>query len=185
MKSIHWVVIASIITLLSACLSPNYENSTGQDVAADKAEITQDMRHQVIDDLVTQFMPPKSDSDQWDTEGLQAAITEELGLEALVVEWAAAEGVDDGVIRARLEDLSDEFMAKKAVDFGPETNNRPSKLDPAGTVTPNLFHSSLISQSNESAGSVTPSNETAGSVTISNVSVGIQTPSNVSAVPAQ
>jgi len=174
MKSIHWVVIASIITLLSACLSPNYENSTGQDVAADKAEITQDMRHQVIDDLVTQFMPPKSDSDQWDTEGLQAAITEELGLEALVVEWAAAEGVDDGVIRARLEDLSDEFMAKKAVDFGPETNNRPSKLDPAGTVTPNLFHLSLISQSNKSAGTVTPSN----------VSVGISTPPQVSAVPA-
>ena len=174
MKSIHWVVIASIITLLSACLSPNYENSTGQDVAADKAEITQDMRHQVIDDLVTQFMPPKSDSDQWDTEGLQAAIAEELGLEALVVEWAAGEGVDDGVIRARLEDLSDEFMAKKAVDFGPETNNRLSKLDPAGTVTPNLFHLSLISQSNESAGTVTPSN----------VPVAISTPSQVSAVPA-
>ena len=89
--------------------------------AGDLAEITQDMRHQVIDDLVTQFMPPKSYSDQWDTEGLQAAIAEELGLEALVVEWAAAEGVDDDVIREKLEDLSDEFMAKKAVDFGPET----------------------------------------------------------------
>ena len=28
MKSIHWVAIASIMALLSACLSPNYENST-------------------------------------------------------------------------------------------------------------------------------------------------------------
>ena len=89
--------------------------------AGDLAEITQDMRHQVIDDLVTQFMPPKSYSDQWDTEGLQVAIAEKLGLEGLVVEWAAAEGVDDDVIREKLEDLSDEFMAKKAVDFGPET----------------------------------------------------------------
>ena len=184
MKSIHWVAIASIMTLLSACLSPNYENATGQDVAADKAEITQDMRHQVIDDLVTQFMPPKSDSNQWDTEGLQAAIAEELGLEALVVDWASAEGVDDDVIRARLENLSDEFMAKKAVDFGPETTNRLSKLDPAETVTPNIALL-MISKSNGSAGSVTPSNESAGSVTISNVSVGIQTPSNVSAVPSQ
>jgi preprotein translocase subunit SecA len=89
--------------------------------AEDLAEITQDMRHQVIDDLVTQFMPPKSYSDQWDTEGLQAAVAEDLGLQALVVEWAAAEGVDDDAIREKLEDFSDEFMAKKAVDFGPET----------------------------------------------------------------
>ena len=89
--------------------------------AEDLAEITQDMRHQVIDDLVTQFMPPKSYSDQWDTEGLQTAVAESLGLQALVVEWAAAEGVDDDTIREKLEDFSDEFMAKKAVDFGPET----------------------------------------------------------------
>ena len=88
--------------------------------AENLAEITQDMRHQVIDDLVAQFMPPKSYSDQWDTEGLQTAVAENLGLQALVVEWAAQEGVDDDTIREKLEDLGDEFMAKKAVDFGPE-----------------------------------------------------------------
>ena len=88
--------------------------------ADDLAEITQDMRHQVIDDLVTQFMPPKSYADQWDTEGLQAAVSENLGLDAPVSNWAAEEGVDDDTIREKLEDLGDEFMAKKAVDFGPE-----------------------------------------------------------------
>ena len=88
--------------------------------AEDLAEITQDMRYQVIDDLVTQFMPPKSYADQWNTEGLQSALLEGVGLEAPVVEWAAEEGVDDDIIREKLEDLSDKFMAKKAVDFGPE-----------------------------------------------------------------
>ena len=88
--------------------------------AEDLAEITQDMRHQVIDDLVTQFMPPKSYADQWDTEGLQAAVSENLGLDAPVAQWAAEEGVDDDTIREKLEDLGDAFMAKKAVDFGPE-----------------------------------------------------------------
>ena len=88
--------------------------------ADDLAEITQDMRHQVIDDLVTQFMPPKSYADQWDTESLQAAVSENLGLDAPVSKWAAEEGVDDDTIRENLEDLGDEFMAKKAVDFGPE-----------------------------------------------------------------
>ncbi|WP_347827989.1 preprotein translocase subunit SecA [uncultured Planktomarina sp.] len=88
--------------------------------ADDLAEITQDMRHQVIDDLVTQFMPPKSYADQWDMEGLQAAVSENLGLDAPVSKWAAEEGVDDETIREKLEDLGDKFMAKKAVDFGPE-----------------------------------------------------------------
>ena len=88
--------------------------------ADDLAEITQDMRHQVIDDLVTQFMPPKSYADQWDVESLQAVLVENLGVDAPVVKWAAQEGVDDDTIREKLEDLSDDFIARKAVEFGPE-----------------------------------------------------------------
>ncbi|MFY0693196.1 MAG: preprotein translocase subunit SecA [Paracoccaceae bacterium] len=86
----------------------------------DVNEITQDMRHQVIDDLVDAFMPPKTYADQWDTEGLYDAIKEKLGIDVPVVEWAAEEGVDDGEISERLYRSADEFMAKKAVDFGPE-----------------------------------------------------------------
>jgi len=86
--------------------------------AEDLAEITQDMRHQVIDDLMAQFMPSKSYADQWDTEGLQAAVFEQLGFEVPVPDWAAEEGVDDEEIFIKLENASDAFMAKKAVDFG-------------------------------------------------------------------
>ncbi|WP_133485329.1 preprotein translocase subunit SecA [Aliiroseovarius marinus] len=89
--------------------------------AEDLSEIAGDMRHQVIDDLVDQYMPPKSYADQWDTQGLQAAVIEHLGFEEPVVDWAAEEGVDDDSIRERLYDASDAFMAKKAADFGPET----------------------------------------------------------------
>ena len=86
--------------------------------AEDLAEITQDMRHQVIDDLMAQFMPSKSYADQWDTEGLQSAVVEQLGFEVPVSDWAAEEGVDDEEICIKLENASDAFMAKKAVDFG-------------------------------------------------------------------
>ena len=89
--------------------------------AEDLSEIAGDMRHQVIDDLVDQYMPPKSYADQWDTQGLQADVIEHLGFEEPVVDWAAEEGVDDDSIRERLYDASDAFMAKKAADFGPET----------------------------------------------------------------
>ena len=65
------------------------------------ARSLQDMRHQVIDDLVDQHLPPKSYADQWDTEGLHAACREWLGLDLPVAAWAAEEGVDqDGDARA-------------------------------------------------------------------------------------
>ncbi|WP_147126608.1 preprotein translocase subunit SecA [Shimia ponticola] len=88
--------------------------------AEDVSEITQDMRHQVIEDLVTHYMPPKSYADQWDTEGLYAEVIEKLGIDVPIMAWADEEGVDDNDIRERLEKETDEFMAKKAVAFGTE-----------------------------------------------------------------
>ncbi len=88
--------------------------------ADEVGEITQDMRHQVIDDLVDQYMPPKSYADQWNTQGLYVAVIEQLGLDVPVMDWADEEGVDNEEIADRLYKASDEFMAKKATDFGPE-----------------------------------------------------------------
>jgi len=89
--------------------------------ADDLSDIVADMRHQVIDDLIDAYMPPKSYADQWDTEGLYAQVIEKLGVNEPVMEWAAEEGVDDEEIRERLVKATDEMMAKKAVAFGPET----------------------------------------------------------------
>ena len=89
--------------------------------AEDLSEIVRDMRHKVIDDLVDTYMPPKTYADQWDMEGLYAALLEKVGIDVPVIEWAAEEGVDNDEIAERLYDASDEFMAAKAADFGPET----------------------------------------------------------------
>ncbi len=89
--------------------------------ATDLGEIVQDMRHQVIDDLVADYMPAKTYADQWDTEGLYAAVIRDIGVDAPVMEWAEEEGVDDEAMRERLEEASDAFMAEKAEAFGPET----------------------------------------------------------------
>jgi preprotein translocase subunit SecA len=88
--------------------------------AKDLSEIVQDMRHQVIDDLVDQHMPAKSYAEQWDTEGLYAQVLEKLKLDVPVIEWAREEGVDDEDIRDRLCDAADKYMAAKAVDLGPD-----------------------------------------------------------------
>ncbi len=95
--------------------------------AEDLSEIVQDMRHQVIDDMVDDFLPPKTYADQWNIEGLQAAVRTKLGLDLDVIGWADEEGVDQDEVRERLYKASDEAMAEKAEKFGPETMRNVEK----------------------------------------------------------
>ena len=88
--------------------------------AEEVAEITADMRSQVIDDLVDEFMPEGAYADQWDTEGLYAAVIENLNMDLPLIEWAEEEGVEDDNIRERLVEQTDEMIAEKTEAFGAE-----------------------------------------------------------------
>ncbi|MDA8586185.1 preprotein translocase subunit SecA [Rhodobacteraceae bacterium] len=88
--------------------------------ADDVEEIMQDMREEVIDDLVEQYIPPKSYADQWDTAGLRAEVEQKIGITVPLVEWGDEEGVDDEVIRERLYEQSSVFMKAKTAQFGEE-----------------------------------------------------------------
>ena len=87
----------------------------------DLAEIITDMRNDVIDDMIDQYMPPKSYADQWDAQGLYAAVIENLNLDLPIIAWATEEGVDDDVMRERIEEAANKMMAEKAQAFGAET----------------------------------------------------------------
>ncbi|MBR2657368.1 MAG: SEC-C domain-containing protein, partial [Loktanella sp.] len=95
--------------------------------ATELADVVKDMRDQVIDDLVTTHIPPRSYADQWDAEGLQAAVKDHLGLDLPVTAWAEEEGVDDDVLRERLEEAADKYMMEKADAFGTETMRNVEK----------------------------------------------------------
>ena len=95
--------------------------------AKELAEIVEDMRHQVIDDLVDRFIPPKTYADQWDAEGLHAALQEKCGLESDVLDWVDEDGVTDEEIRARLCKTADGMMAAKAVQFGSDNMRSAEK----------------------------------------------------------
>ncbi|PRY93021.1 protein translocase subunit secA [Hasllibacter halocynthiae] len=88
--------------------------------ADEVGEIVADMRQQVIDDLMAAYVPQGAYSDQWDVEGLYAALIEKLNLETDVVAWADEDGVDQDVIAERLYKAADEAAAKKAAEFGPQ-----------------------------------------------------------------
>ncbi|MFZ5710472.1 MAG: preprotein translocase subunit SecA [Pseudomonadota bacterium] len=89
--------------------------------ADDLEEIVGDMRHQVVDDLVDEYLPPKSYPEQWLAAELAAALREKLNLDLPVADWAAEEGVDQDVLRERVAEASDRLAADKADAFGPET----------------------------------------------------------------
>ena len=95
--------------------------------AEDLSDTITDMRSQVIDDLVEQYMPPKTYADQWDTEGLHQACIEKLGIDVPVVDWAAEEGVDDEQITERLEEAAAKYMDEKVAAFGADNMRQIEK----------------------------------------------------------
>jgi len=91
------------------------------------AEIAQDMRHAVVDDVVDEYLPPKTYPDAWNTEGLRDALRDKLNLDLPVVDWAAEEGVDQDALRRRVTEASDAMMAEKEAIFGHDTMRQIEK----------------------------------------------------------
>ncbi|TYO88246.1 preprotein translocase subunit SecA [Oceanicella actignis] len=96
--------------------------------ADDLSDVVRDMRRELIDELVAEHIPPRAYADQWRVEELYGELVRYFGRPDIpVIEWAKEEGVDDQVIRERLYKLTDEFMARKAAEFGPEVMRQIEK----------------------------------------------------------
>ena len=86
-----------------------------------------DMRHEVVDEFVTRYIPEKAYAEEWDAEGLEGAIDETFDLKLPIKEWAAEEGIADEEIRERLIAETDKAAEKVADQFGPETMRQVEK----------------------------------------------------------
>lgn len=95
--------------------------------ADDLSDVVQDMRRDVIDDLITVHMPPRSYAEQWNSEGLYAEIIDYFGLDLPIIAWAQEDGVDDETIAERISDAVDKMMAEKSVAFGPQSMRQIEK----------------------------------------------------------
>ena len=87
---------------------------------ADVSETVREMRYDAIDQIVEEAIPAGSFADQWDGEKLQGVSHQILGLEIPAADWIAEDGIADEEITERLQNLSDSYMAEKAVRFGPD-----------------------------------------------------------------
>ncbi len=79
-----------------------------------------EMRHDVIEDLVTKHIPETAYAEQWDTAGLKEGVQAYLNLDLAVDEWAKEEGIDEEQIRERIMEAAEAAAADRAERFGPD-----------------------------------------------------------------
>jgi len=84
----------------------------------DVSDLIQDMRHDVIDSIVTKCIPEKAYAEQWDTDSLHEEILRVFNLDLPVKDWAKEEGVAEHEIRERILDETDRKMAAKVANYG-------------------------------------------------------------------
>ena len=87
----------------------------------DVSETITDMRHEVIEDMVTLCIPEKAYAEQWEVDTLHEEALRIVGLDLPIADWAKEEGIAEEEIRDRLTDSADRKMAEKVANYGPET----------------------------------------------------------------
>lgn len=83
-------------------------------------ELVRDMRHTVIEELVSSCIPHNAYAEQWDIETLDTETTRLLGLDLPIEDWSKEEGIADAEMLDRILDASDKKMAEKAANTGPQ-----------------------------------------------------------------
>ncbi len=95
--------------------------------ADDISEYVVDMRHEVIEDLVTKAIPERVMVAQWDLGLLHEESLRLMGLDLPFPAWAEEEGIADEEIRERMTEESDRKMAEKTANIGPDIMRRVEK----------------------------------------------------------
>ncbi|SIQ64487.1 protein translocase subunit secA [Rhizobium sp. RU35A] len=88
--------------------------------ATDLTETVADMRHEVVDMLVTKHIPERAYAEQWDAKGLKEEVQRLLNLDLPVEDWVQEEGIAEDDIRERLMTAADAAAHDRAERFGPE-----------------------------------------------------------------
>jgi len=81
--------------------------------ADDVSETVIDMRHDVVENIVSKAVPPRSYPEQWNIEQLTAAARTYLNLDLPIADWAAEEGIDAEIVIERLKAAADAAAAAK------------------------------------------------------------------------
>jgi preprotein translocase subunit SecA len=90
-------------------------------------ETVADMRHEVVENLVTQYIPEKAYAEQWDVDGIKEQVRQFFNLDLPIDEWAKEEGIADEEVKERLDRAVDEAAAARTVRFTPDIMRQVEK----------------------------------------------------------
>ena len=85
----------------------------GQEIS----ETVDDMRHDVVHDLVAKHIPENAYAEQWDAVGLRERLREAVAVDFPVDDWAKEEGIADEQIRERVTEAVDGFYNGKREEW--------------------------------------------------------------------
>ncbi len=84
-------------------------------------EVVEDMRAETVNAIVGDACPPNSYPEQWNVEGMKAALLETLNIEAPIEDWLGEEAIDPELVETRVRALADTAIAEKAAQLEPDT----------------------------------------------------------------
>ncbi|MEP6334292.1 MAG: preprotein translocase subunit SecA, partial [Anderseniella sp.] len=79
-----------------------------------------DMRHEVVDSTVVEFIPPSAYPEQWRSAELREKLRDVVAIDFPVEDWADEEGIADEEIRERVTEAADNLYAEKREKYGAE-----------------------------------------------------------------
>ena len=86
--------------------------------AEDISDAIEEMRADVVDDLVSEYVPPQSIEDQWDVPGLQQALTAEFNATLPVAQWLKDDDeLTEETLRERIVEAIDAEYATKEAEW--------------------------------------------------------------------
>ncbi len=104
-----------------------FEQRIGIMKGEDVSETVDDMRHQVIDDLISKYMPENAYAEQWQTTELRQHLREAVAIDFPMEDWAKEEGIADEEIRERVKKAADELYQAKREKFTPQIMQQVEK----------------------------------------------------------
>ncbi|MET0640718.1 MAG: SEC-C metal-binding domain-containing protein, partial [Hyphomicrobium sp.] len=94
----------------------------------DVSDTVVELRNELVDELVTRFIPPAAYAEQWNTKGLAEQMKGIFDLDVPVEEWAAEEGIADEEIRERIKAAVDAKVEAKTTEMGAELYRQIEKM---------------------------------------------------------
>ena len=91
------------------------------------AETVDDLRHDIIGDLISKHIPENAYAEQWDAPGLRERLRQAVAVDFPIEDWAKEEGIADEEIRERVLKTTDDYYQSKREKFTPDIMQQVEK----------------------------------------------------------